>query len=201
MLDGVVSEKPEAAFIEEMRALESAYLESSDPIEQSGFGGGPARWKSERMPLIDAIDRSGSLLDVGCANGWLAACVREWCLARGFVIEPYGVDIGPGLVELARERLVGAWVADAWTWQPPQHFTFVYSLLDLAPDELSSEWVRRLAGWVEPGGRVILGSYGSQSRAAAPQDVAAVLAAAGLDVLGEAAGGTGPITRFAWAQL
>lgn len=184
-----------------MRALEAAYLESTDPIEQSGFSGGAQRWESERRPLTAAIDRSGSFLDVGCANGWLAACVREWCAEAGLSIEPYGVDIGAKLVDEARERLEEAWAANAWSWEPPRRFTFVYSLLDLAPEDLATDWVLRLAGWVDRGGRLILGSYGSQSRRIAPADVAAALAAAELTVAGEAAGGTGPVTRFAWTQL
>lgn len=193
--------RPDDEFIAEMRGLEPAYLRHGDPIGRSGFGGGAARWEAERQPLTEGIDRSGSFLDVGCANGWLATCVKHWCAARGIAVEPFGVDIGPDLVAEARGRLADAWAADAWRWDPPRRFTFVYSLLDLAPDELVEQWLNRLASWVEPGGRLILGSYGSVSRHLAPEDVSAVIGQAGLAVIGEAAGGEGPVTRFAWAQL
>lgn len=53
-------------------------------------------------PIVEAIDRSGAFLDVGCANGLLMESVAPW---SRFAIEPYGVDFAPGLVELARSRL------------------------------------------------------------------------------------------------
>ncbi len=181
--------------------MEPAYLQHDDPIQRSGFGGGPGRWEAERRPLTGGIHRAGSFLDVGCANGWLGACVKDWCGEAGLSIEPYGVDIGAEIVIEARRRLSEAWAADAWRWEPPRQFTFVYSLLDLAPPDLTADWLDRLALWVEPGGRLIVGSYGSVSHGVTPDDVSAALVSAGLAVVGEAAGGAGPVTRFAWAQL
>jgi len=201
VLDGFVSRRPDRDFIDEMRALEPAYLQHSDAINRSGFGGGPERWEAERRPLIGAIDRSGTFLDVGCANGWLASCVRGWCSGAGFEIEPFGADIGPELAAEAREILSAAWVADAWSWEPPRRFTFVYSIIDLAPADLVGDWLTRLASWVELGGRLIVGSYGSVSRRIAPTDVASAIDEVGLSVVGEASGGEGPVTRFAWGQL
>jgi hypothetical protein len=60
-----------ADFLRDLDALESSYLASSDPILQSGFGGGPERWRAERSPLLDAVNTNGTFLDVGCANGFL----------------------------------------------------------------------------------------------------------------------------------
>ena len=60
------------------RALEDAYLRSDDPIRQSGFGGGAERWRAERSPILEAVDGDGDLLDIGCANGYLAECLVEW---------------------------------------------------------------------------------------------------------------------------
>jgi len=196
-----MSRRPADDFIDEMRALEPMYIEHDDPIRRSGFGGGAVRWEAERRPLTGGIDRAGSFLDVGCANGWLAACVEKWCAEGGIAIEPYGTDIGPELVAEAQSLLSDAWAADAWNWEPPRRFTYVYSLLDLSPVELLGDWLARLASWVEPGGRLILGSYGSVSRNVSPEDVAAALSRARLVVAGEAAGGEDSVTRFAWAQL
>ncbi len=87
--------------MEQARALEPASLEFDDPLRQSGFSGGRERWVKERSPLIEAIDRSGDFLDVGCANGLLAADVVDWTAQRGLEVIPHGVDLGPDLVSLA----------------------------------------------------------------------------------------------------
>src|SRR5262245_18750715 len=88
-----------------LESLEPAYLQSDDPIRQSGFGGGAARWRAEREPLLAAIEKDGALLDVGCANGFLLECLLQWSQPRGLTLTPHGIDMGPRLVELARARL------------------------------------------------------------------------------------------------
>ncbi len=196
---------PDHEFLEKSQELEAAYLRSEDPIVQSGFSGGRERWVAERSPVVEAIDRDGDFLDVGCANGLFAADIVDWASERGHTLTPHGVDLGAGSVELARERLpdfaANFIVADAWTWQPDRHWTYVYSLLDLSPRELWCEWLNRLIGWIEPRGRLILGSYGSRSRKVAPEDVAAVIEMCGLTVHGVSAGGDDPVvTRFAWTS-
>jgi hypothetical protein len=187
-----------------MRALEAAYLDSDDPVVQSGFSGGRERWIAERSPLVEAINRDGDFLDVGCANGLLAADVVEWAASAGYRIEPHGVDLGSTLVALASKRLHqhahNFTAADAWQWRPTQRWTYVYSMLDLTPEDLRCEWLHRLFGWVEDGGRLIVGSYGSRSRKEPPVQVAEVLSRCGFTVSGESWGGHGPITRFAWAE-
>ena len=44
-----------STFLSELRALEDVYLHHSDPVEQSGFYGGPERWRTEREPMLGAI--------------------------------------------------------------------------------------------------------------------------------------------------
>lgn len=195
---------PDPDFMLDARALEDAYLESNDPLIRSGFHGGRERWVAERSPLVDGIHQDGDFLDVGCANGVLAADVMEWAAGRGWRVIPHGLDLGPRLIALARDRLpehARNFVAgDAWTWEPTRRWDFVYSLLDLSPEELWCEWLRRLHRWVEPGGRLIIGSYGSRSRGEPPVDVTRVLEDCGIEVSGSSAGGEGPVTRFAWAN-
>lgn len=195
---------PDDGFMAEMRDLEAAYLESGDPIVRSGFSGGSERWFAERSPLAGAIHRDGDFLDVGCANGVLAWDVCRWAAARGHRVFPHGIDLGPRLITLAKERhrdnADNFHTADAWSWHPNRRWTFVYSTTHLAPSELMCIWIRRLWTWVAPGGRLILGSYGSQSRRAAPDDVEAVLVRCGFEVAGSSTGGDGPISRFAWTQ-
>jgi hypothetical protein len=76
----------------------------------------------------------------------------------------------------------------------------VFSLVDLGPDDLACEWLGRLAGWVAPGGRLIIGSYGSRSRGVEPVDVAGLFETCGHHVTGEALAGEPPISRFAWTD-
>ena len=66
------------AFLQNLRTLEAAYLKEDDPIRQSGFSGGAQRWRSERGPILEAIDVDGELLDIGCANGYLLECLVRW---------------------------------------------------------------------------------------------------------------------------
>lgn len=197
-------DRPDAQFMADMTALEDAYLRSNDPVVRSGFSGGRERWVRERSPIVEAIHRDGSFLDVGCANGLLAADVAAWASARGHHIEPFGVDLGERLIGEARVLLpdlaANFVAADAWAWHPARRWTFVYSLLDLSPDELRPEWLHHLLGWVTPGGRLIVGSYGSESRRMAPQPVAEILKQCDLPVAGDAVAGNPPVTRFAWTD-
>lgn len=187
------------AFLDEIRALEAVYLAADDPIRGSGYSGGAERWRAEREPILDAVTGDGDLLDVGCANGHLLTCLVAWAGKRGITLTPHGVDIGPGLVAAARERLPGAPIhlGNAWDWEPPRRYRYVYALADLVPEERLDTLVTRLLGFVEPGGRLILGDYGSRSRGIAPRDVAAVLSRS-RPVAGEAWGGDPPVSRFAW---
>ena len=82
---------------ETRRLLERSYLEAEDPRGGSGFRGDEARWRRARSPIASAIDRNGTLLDVGCANGLLMECLADWAGKDGTRIEPYGLDLIPSL--------------------------------------------------------------------------------------------------------
>jgi hypothetical protein len=158
--------------------FERAYLETDDPHAQSGFRGSARRWEAARRPIVEAIDRPGTFLDVGCANGLLMESVAEW---SQFTIEPYGVDFAQGLVELARRRLPRwadrIWLGDAATWEPPFRFDFVHVRLEIGSLE-------RVLGF---GRRTIVSSDGSFRRPESPraEPVAERLRDLGLDVAGE----------------
>jgi SAM-dependent methyltransferase len=149
-----------------LRLLEPAYLRGTTPREGSGFGGDAARWRARRSMIVDGIDRDGSFLDVGCANGLLMESVREWTAERGYDIEPYGVDLAPRLVALARSRLP-QWadriqVGNAIDYRPAsgRRFTFVHVLLDTVPVHRRADLVHHALGaLVAPGGRVLVSHY------------------------------------------
>jgi SAM-dependent methyltransferase len=189
-------------FTARARSLQDAYLQTEDPIRQSGFGGGAERWRAERSPILAAIESDGDLLDVGCANGYLLQCLVNWGAERGVALTPFGVDIGPRLITEAKRRLPeyadNFWVANAWDWRPPRRFRYVYTLYDNVPEELLAPYARRLLeSVVEPGGRLIVGAYGSRSRGTPPFDIAGFLAEAGFIVGGRTTAGEPPIVAFA----
>jgi SAM-dependent methyltransferase len=158
--------------------FEHAYLQSDDPRKQSGFQGSPARWEAARRPIVEAINRDGTFLDVGCANGLLMESVVAW---SEHAIEPYGLDFAPGLVELARARLPQwanrFWVGDAASWEPPFHFDFVHVRIEIGSLE-------RVRGF---GSRLIVSSDGSFRRPQSPraEQVGDRLRDSGLPVAGE----------------
>jgi hypothetical protein len=110
------------------------------------------------------MDGDGTWLDVGCANGHLLATLPAWCAERGIRIEPYGLELLPGLAELARslhpELADRIWTGSVMTWKPPRRFTYVTALDDQVPAGRLGDLVAiLLAEFVEPGGRLIVSSY------------------------------------------
>ena len=51
--------------------IAGVYVAADNPRAQSGHGGDEARYRYTRMMVLEAIHKSGSFLDVGCANGYL----------------------------------------------------------------------------------------------------------------------------------
>lgn len=193
------------SFLRFLKNLEASYLESDDPIRQSGFEGGAQRWRAEREPILDAIESDGDLLDVGCANGYLLECLVQWGLERGIRITPYGLDQGARLIELARKRLPQFaehfFVGNAWDWQPPRRFRYVYTFLDCVPQEYLKAYINRLLSrTVEPGGRLIFGAYGRYEPPEVLFDVAGFLRSSGFRVAGTTQGGQPLAAHFAWVD-
>lgn len=194
-------------FYENMRrGLESAYLASDDPRAQSGFRGDDARWERARRVIVQAIDRSGTFLDVGCANGHLMECLVEWAATSGFRIEPYGLDLSAALVTLARQRLPQwsdrVFIGTAFDWTPLMRFDLLRTELVYVPEHDRHEFVKRLlTQFLSPSGRLIIAAYGGRRQA--PDDPSATLSAMGLTVQGQAEArdhdGT-VLTRIAWVD-
>jgi SAM-dependent methyltransferase len=152
-------------FLSLKNILEEAYLKHDEPWKQSGFMGTEERWVSLRKPVADCIDKSGSFLDIGCANGYLLECCIKWAAERNINIEPYGLDISETLLDLAKRRLPlyanNFFTGNAFTWIPPKRFDFVRTELVYVPDEFESQYiVFILNNHLNPGGKLLVASYG-----------------------------------------
>jgi SAM-dependent methyltransferase len=153
-------------FAREQAIHEANYLAGANPRQQSGFGRDARDWERFRRPVAAPIDRDGSFLDIGCANGLLMESVADWAREGGYRIEPFGLDISDKLAALARRRLPHwrdrIFVGNALVWTPPVRFDFVRTELVYVPTSRRREYaLRLLERVVAPGGRLIICSYGS----------------------------------------
>ncbi len=144
-----------------------AYLAADNPRAQSGHSGDDTHWTHARSLIVDAIDRDGTFLDVGCASGYLMECMERWARARGWSVEPYGLDIAPELAALARRRLPHwadrIFVGNVIEWQPPMRFDFVRTGLGYVPQRRQRDLVERLLREVvAPDGRLIIGTFNEE---------------------------------------
>lgn len=165
-MTGPMANEDERFFEEERARLEAAYLAGTNPRQQSGFGRDARDWERFRRPVVAPIEKDGTFLDVGCANGLLMECVARWAAEDGHAVEPYGLDLSEKLAELARRRLP-AWrdriyIGNALYWEPPARFDYVRTELVYVPRARRREYLERLLRRVvAPGGRLIVCSYGS----------------------------------------
>ena len=134
-----------------------AYLAARTPWEGSGTDGSAEDWQYARSHVAHAVDRDGSFLDVGCANGYLLECLPGW---TPHAMDRYGLDIAPELVELARQRLPDLadrlFVGNALDWEPRHRFTYIRTGLEYVPRHRRRELVERLLGWTD---RLIIGVF------------------------------------------
>lgn len=157
----------EIRFFDDQLALhETKYLAGINPRQQSGFGRDQPDWERYRRVVTAPIDRDGTFLDVGCANGFLMESLVAWAAEDGHVIEPFGVEISPKLAELARTRLPQwkdrIFTGNALTWIPPFTFDFVRTEMVYVPEHLRRTYAERLLEEVvAPRGCLIVCSYGS----------------------------------------
>jgi hypothetical protein len=142
-------------------SLTDSYLSSADPRAQSGKSGDEDEWRWSRELILDALPEGGSLLDVGCANGYLMESVHRWGQERDITVEPYGLDISWRLVSLAQRRLPHwserIWVGNIVDWAPPRRFDLVHTGLDYVPGAQRRRLLERLLqDFLIPGGQLVL---------------------------------------------
>jgi cyclopropane fatty-acyl-phospholipid synthase-like methyltransferase len=120
-------------------------------------------WEKDRRFIIEGINKNGTLLDFGCANGFLLRSLQEWSEQQ---IEPYGFDIDSEAIKKARELFPdkpehftgpGADVEDF-----PKDFDFVYwNVWDAFEftGEKQLEIFQKVQSFVKKNGRLIMGFY------------------------------------------
>jgi SAM-dependent methyltransferase len=136
------------------------YLDAVTPWEGSGKSGTQQDWEYSRSHIAHAIDKPGSFLDVGCANGYMLECLPRWSRHE---LQLFGLDISPELVNRARERLPNIadhlFVGNALTWESTAHFDFARTNLDYVPANRKRALVENLLSQV---GRLIIGVFNEQ---------------------------------------
>lgn len=144
--------------------LERVYLSMDSPWGQSGLIRGDFdRWEKLRKPIATMIDRDGSFLDVGCANGFLLECLMKWVEAGGISIEPFGVDYSEKFIQLARKRLSNFknnfWVGNILDWQSPRIFDYVRTELCFVPPKYYKDLIFKLLNLLKPNGKLLICEY------------------------------------------
>lgn len=139
------------------------YLSSDNPRAQSGHGSDEYNYAFSHLPIIDAMYKDGTFLDVGCANGHLMEMVYKWAGALGFALQVYGVDISEGLLELAKSRLPQwsdrFYLGNAFFWKPEQQFDYIHigGLGGVPEDDELNFFNHLMENYLVDGGRLILG--------------------------------------------
>jgi SAM-dependent methyltransferase len=148
--------------------LEDAYLQHDESWKQSGFMGPEEYWIALRKPIADCIDKSGTFLDIGCANGYLLECIMKWTGKRGITVTPFGLDLSEKLIELAKKRLPeyngNFYMGNGWDWVAPVRFDYVRTELVYVPDYLQKKYIKRILDtYLLDEGKLLIALYRNRS--------------------------------------
>lgn len=126
-------------------------------------------WKTHRAFIVHALHRSGSILDIGCANGFLLKSLMQW---SSHTLVPYGLDALASCIREARELLPDYQdnfvchriqeIETLSTTGLPAKFDIIYwHVWDNWYFRTEREWMILDEVWklVDQGGRLILGFY------------------------------------------
>jgi len=126
-------------------------------------------WCHSRRFIASAINKDGTILDIGCANGFLLRSFQEW---SGHVLTPFGVDLNESFIEQAKllfpqhkdhfAQFDILELPDSDSFTLPRSYDFVYwAVWDnwTFNRPLEIRVIRSLAQMVKAGGRLILGLY------------------------------------------
>jgi SAM-dependent methyltransferase len=116
-------------FDQNNRYFTGIYMKAGNPRAQSGHGGDEERFRYSQGMILEALNRSGSFIDIGCANGYLAEKLSQWTQNLEIRIDFHGLDFSHELLELAARRIPASanklFLGNALYWQPPRQFDYV----------------------------------------------------------------------------
>ena len=153
---------------EQQAAMYDAYFSASGDWVCGLFGGASyqdatealVREASQILRLIPT--RTGRLLDIGCAGGVFLSKARK----AGFVVQ--GVELNPGQAESARStyglEVLNARIEDAPRELGPFDVVTLLDVLEHVPQPLAA--IRRVSGWMDEGGYLLIRGPLSNSRLA-----------------------------------
>ena len=129
-------------------------------------------WEAHRKFISQAINKSGTILDIGCANGFLLKCLQKWSVYK---LIPYGIDYDKKCIEQAKDlfplysdNFIFARMPDLKEFFKqgfPIKFDFIYwNIWDpwSFENQKEIESLNLSFKMVSDGGRLILGFYESE---------------------------------------
>ena len=141
----------------------SLYLSTDNPRAQSGHGGDEFHYTFAHLPIMEAIYKNGTFLDIGCANGYLMEMLYKWGNAIGFDLQMYGVEISEGLLELAKNRLPQwhdrFYLGNAFYWKPEHKFDYIIECAEIPEDDKRNYYEHLMENYLVDGGRMIIRPY------------------------------------------
>jgi ubiquinone/menaquinone biosynthesis C-methylase UbiE len=175
------------------KELEEAYLQHEEPWRQSGFSGPEERWTKCRKPIADCVGKSGSFLDIGCANSYLLECILNWTDERGLNIVPFGLDLSKKLIELAKDRLPkyneNFYTGNAWFWNNPIRYDYVRTEIVYVPEHLQRQYIERIIDrYLVEGGKLLVTEYRSRKDPVSKPWIDGMLREWGFDIAKQVSG-------------
>lgn len=118
-------------------------------------------WEEKRRPIAQHIISGGTLLDFGCANGFLLKCLEEWSNKE---FDVYGIDTDVSLIEQARELYPSMPDHFAVTPQEAAAFTeqfqtIYWNIWDNIEAKEAIGYLRQLLDRLAESGQLLIGSY------------------------------------------
>jgi SAM-dependent methyltransferase len=150
--------------IEELKKISKDVLEGSK-VYDANF----EEWERGRKFIADQIDKAGSILDIGSANGFLLICLETW---SGKKLDMYGIDTNGELIiqgkrlfpELEKNLKIAGLESFRWLeeFDLPSQYDFIFWNVwdNFIFDEYKLKTLKELIDLrLKENGKLILGFY------------------------------------------
>lgn len=130
-------------------------------------------WEDGRMFIGGYIHKDGTILDIGCANGFFLLCLQGW---SGRTLEPYGIDIDTNRIREAKKIFKAhkdnfiernALEISKLPFPFPEKFDTVFWSVWVNWEFKLSQEIKALhdiVRLVKPGGRCVMGFYDGEKK-------------------------------------